>query len=118
MDKKKFNNSTLAIELGYSSASSVQKWVKGRGMPELKRIPQIAKTLDVSESYLLHGVQDQKDYDTESEVSKVEEPMATYGISKDELIEFYQWKANKSKLEAETAIKQVEKLKSDKVDAI
>lgn len=112
MSEKKLNNSSLQRELGYKSPSTVQAWVKGKGMPELSAIPEVAKALGVTPSYLLHGVEEH-----EHTPNKVEEPMASYGISKDELVEFFQWKAAKANEKAEEAQKQVERLKSTEVDA-
>ena len=119
MKEKNYNNSSLQRALGYKSPSSVQRWVAGSGMPELSAIKEIAKALGVSPSYLLEGVEDKKSYEikSNSDAQLVQEPVSTYGISKEDLIEFYKWKAAKSKEEAEKATKQVERLKSTEVDA-
>ncbi len=111
MKEKNFNNSSLGREIE-KVPSAVKKWVDGEGMPELKAIDKIAKILQVSPAYLLYGVEE-----TPPMVLREPEPVYGVEITKDELIEFYKWKAEKANNEAETATKQVERLKSTEVDA-
>lgn len=99
MDEKKLNNSSLSRKLN-KVPSTVKKWVDGDGMPELPIFYQLANLLGVRPSYLLFG---------EHEVQKypVEEPKPAYGISKEDLIEFYEWKAKEATRKAEM-LKQME----------
>ncbi|MCP9765167.1 helix-turn-helix domain-containing protein [Lacihabitans soyangensis] len=117
MKERNFNSSTLGEALGYKSTSTVLKWISGKGMPDLHKIQDLAKTLDVDPAYLLFGTQPPKQYATEQKLGQFLEPNTPYGISPEELIEFYKWKANKATEEAQRANLQVERLKSTEVDA-
>jgi transcriptional regulator with XRE-family HTH domain len=117
MKERNFNNSTLGEALGYKSPSTVLKWTTGKGMPDLHKIDQLAKALGADPSYLLFGTYAAKPYGIESQQLTAAEPVSAYGISKEDLIEFYKWKAEKATQQAEEATKQAERLKSTEVDA-
>jgi len=118
MQKNNLNNSSLGRLLD-KAPSTVKFWREGK-WPEMPTIEKIAEVLNVTPAYLLYGIEDSgKPYNVKNHQStQVAELETTYGIPKEDLIEFYQWKAQKSKQEAESALKQAERLKSDKVDAI
>jgi transcriptional regulator with XRE-family HTH domain len=98
MNEKKYNNSSLSRKLN-KVPSTVKKWVDGDGMPELPIFYQLANLLGVKPSYLLFGDEEQP--------LILEEPKAKYGIPKEDLIEFYEWKAKEALRKAEM-LKQME----------
>ena len=107
MNEKKYNNSSLSRKLN-KVPSTVKKWVDGDGMPELPIFYQLANLLGVKPSYLLFG-------DEEKEPLTLAEPNPAYGIPKEDLIEFYEWKAKEATRKAKM-LKQME-LDEDKVDS-
>ncbi|MDP1816706.1 MAG: helix-turn-helix domain-containing protein [Leadbetterella sp.] len=103
MGLKNLNNSSLGRQIN-KVPSTVKNWVDGIGKPELNTLEDMAEILGVTPAYLLYGVEDPP------KKNLLEEPQAVYGIPKEDLIEFYKWKAD-------MATKQVERLKSIEVDA-
>ncbi len=113
MKEHRLNNSSLG-RLIDKVPSTVKKWADGLGMPELSIIDKIASELKTTPAYLLYGI---KEPDPPNEL---QEPTAVYGtikLDKEELIEFYKWKADKATKESEVATKQIERLQNSQVDA-
>lgn len=116
MQENNLNNSSLGRLIDVSP-STVKFWREGK-WPEMPKIEKIAEALKTTPSYLVYGVEENKAYKIQESGSKqLQEPLGQYGITKDELVEFFKWKAEKAIKEAETATKQVERLKSTEVDA-
>lgn len=116
MQSKNLNNSSLGKILG-KAPSTVKYWREGT-WPEMATLIKIAEALEVSLEYLLFGIKGQKSYEIkESDDLHLQEPEERYGIKKDDLIEFFIWKAEKATQQAQEATKQVERLKSTEVDA-
>jgi transcriptional regulator with XRE-family HTH domain len=113
MKGKKFNSSSLSRQLGKAS-TTVLNWVDGKAMPELNIIEKIAAELGTTPAYLLYGIKEP------DPPNQLQEPAAVYGtikLDKEELIEFYKWKADKAVKESEQATKQIERLQNSQVDA-
>jgi transcriptional regulator with XRE-family HTH domain len=103
MGLKNLNNSSLGRHIK-KVPSTVKNWVDGIGKPEINTLELIAEILDVTPAYLLYGVEEKPPQNV------LREPEPVYGIPKEDLIEFYKWKAKE-------ATKQVERLKRIDVDA-
>lgn len=114
--EKKMSQDQLGDMVGVKQ-TAVSGWENDKNYLDRVNLKKLAEVLQVKLKYLEYGEEEYQQKSQNISTPVINEPLAEYGITKDELIEFYKWKAEKATQEAETAIKQVERLKSTSVDA-
>lgn len=110
MQEKNLNNSSLGRLLD-KSPSTVKFWREGT-WPEMPTLIKIAQVLEVTLEYLLFGEKKE-----EVRSKSASDTISTDEISKDDLIEFYRWKADKAIKQNQELMASNDQLKNNKVDA-
>ena len=110
MQEKNLNNSSLGRLLD-KSPSTVKFWREGT-WPEMPTLVKIAQVLEVTLEYLLFGEKKE-----EVRSKSASDTISTDEISKDDLIEFYRWKAEKALKQNQELMASNDQLKNNKVDA-
>jgi transcriptional regulator with XRE-family HTH domain len=84
MKSKKISQTKLSEELNIRQ-TTISAWCLGKTMPDISTQIKLANFLDVKPEYLTYGV------DVDKAIREATDPAQ---VSKDELLEFYKWKAS------------------------
>ncbi len=85
--ERKINQTKLGEIIGIKQAT-ISTWVLGKSVPEHENLALLSKGLDLTPQYLLYGHEPETD-NSNSFLDK-------YEISKEELLEFFEWKKQKA----------------------
>jgi transcriptional regulator with XRE-family HTH domain len=113
MKEKKISQTKLSQLLDIRQ-STVSSWCREISMPDVPTQIKIAEIFEVKPEYLTYGVEKSE---LETTFIGLEDTKENFGITKDELIEFYKWKADKAVKEKDELLKSNQRLKHTKVGA-